>query len=56
MNTLYPGPRTGGMQQAFSPDDPRGWAWFEKCHFQVTPEINRALMVGEFPILGVTLI
>jgi len=31
-------------------------AWFKKCHFQVTPEINRALMVRGFLVLGVTLI
>jgi len=31
-------------------------AWFEKCHFQVTPEIDRALMVKRFLVLGVTLI
>ena len=37
----------------------RGWvlstAWFRKCHSQVTPEINRALMVKGFLVLGVTL-
>ncbi len=32
------------------------WAWFKKCHFQVTPEIDRALMVKGFLVLGVTLI
>ncbi len=31
-------------------------AWFRKCHFQVTPEIDRALMVKRFLVLGVTLI
>jgi len=31
-------------------------AWFETCHFQVTPEIDRALMVKGFLVLGVTLI
>jgi len=31
-------------------------AWFKKCHFQVTPEIDRALMVEGFLVLGVTLI
>jgi len=31
-------------------------AWFKKCHFQVTPEIDRALMVNGFLVLGVTLI
>jgi hypothetical protein len=31
-------------------------AWFKKCHFQVTPEIDRALMVKGFLVLGVTLI
>ncbi len=35
----------------------RQWpAWFRKCHSQVTPEIDRALMVKGFLILGVTLI
>ena len=29
-------------------------AWFRKCHFQVTPEINRALRVKGFLVLGVT--
>lgn len=24
------------------------WAWFRKCHFQVTPEIDRAMMVKGF--------
>ncbi len=33
-----------------------GRAWFKKCHFQVTPEIDRALMVKGFLVLGVTLI
>ena len=28
----------------------------QKCHFQVTPEIDRALMVKGFLVLGVTLI
>ena len=37
-----------------------GWtepsrAWFKKCHFQVTPETDRALMVKGFLVLGVTL-
>jgi len=31
-------------------------AWFKKCHFQVTPEIDRALIVRGFLVLGVTLI
>jgi hypothetical protein len=31
-------------------------AGFKKCHFQVTPEIDRALMVKGFLVLGVTLI
>ncbi len=31
-------------------------AWFKKCHFQVTPEIDKALMVKGFLVLGVTLI
>jgi DNA replication protein DnaC len=31
-------------------------AWFNKCHFQVTPEIDRALMAKGFLVLGVTLI
>ena len=31
-------------------------AWFKKCHFQVTPGIDRALMVKRFFVLGVTLI
>jgi len=31
-------------------------AWFKKCHFQVTPEINRPLMLKGFLVLGVTLI
>ena len=30
--------------------------WFKKCHFQVTPEIDRALMGKGFLVLGVTLI
>ncbi len=34
----------------------REQAWFKKCHFQVTPEIDRALMVKGFLVLGVTLI
>ena len=34
----------------------RCWAWFKKCHFQVTPEIDRALIVRGFLVLGVTLI
>ncbi len=35
---------------------PNPLAWFKKCHFQVTPEIDRALMVKGFLVLGVTLI
>ena len=31
-------------------------AWFKTCHFQVTPEIDRAVMVKGFLVLGVTLI
>jgi len=31
-------------------------AWFKKCHFQVTPEIDRAVMVKGLLVLGVTLI
>jgi len=31
-------------------------AWFKKCHFQATPEIDRALIVRRFLVLGVTLI
>ncbi len=31
-------------------------AWFKKCHFQVTPEIDKALMIKGFFVLGVTLI
>jgi hypothetical protein len=31
-------------------------AWLKKCHFQVTPEIDRDLMVKGFLVLGVTLI
>jgi hypothetical protein len=31
-------------------------AWFKKCHFQVTPEIDRALMIKGFLVLSVTLI
>jgi hypothetical protein len=31
-------------------------AWFKTGQFQVTPEINRALMVKGFLVLGVTLI
>ena len=34
----------------------RGRAWFRKCHFWVTPEIDRALMVEKVLVLGVTLI
>jgi hypothetical protein len=30
-------------------------AWFKMCHFQVTPEIDRALIVKGFLVLGVTL-
>jgi len=30
--------------------------WFKTCHFQVTPEIDRAVMVKGFLVLGVTLI
>ena len=33
-----------------------GMAWFRKCHFQVTPEIDRGLRVKGFLVLGVTLI
>jgi len=29
-------------------------AWFKKCHLRVTPGIDTALMVKEFPVLGVT--
>src|SRR5690348_9216108 len=32
------------------------WACFKTCQFQVTPEIDRALMVKGFLVLGVTLI
>ena len=32
------------------------WGVVQKCHFQVTPEIDRALMVRGFLVLGVTLI
>src|SRR3954471_24653790 len=28
-------------------------AWFKTCHFQVTPEIDRALMLKGFLVLGV---
>jgi len=31
-------------------------AWFKKCHFHVTPGIDRALMVKGLLVLGVTLI
>jgi hypothetical protein len=31
-------------------------AWVRKCHSQVTPEIDRALIVKGFLVLGVTLI
>jgi hypothetical protein len=31
-------------------------AWFKKCHFQVTPEIDKALEAKGFLVLGVTLI
>jgi len=31
-------------------------AWFKQRHFQVTPEIDRALMTKGFLVLGVTLI
>jgi hypothetical protein len=31
-------------------------AWFKKCHFQVTPEIDKTLKVKGFLVLGVTLI
>src|SRR5215212_2865959 len=31
-------------------------AWFETCQFQVTPEVDRALTVKGFLVLGVTLI
>jgi hypothetical protein len=34
----------------------RDAAWFKTYHFQVTPEIDRALMVKGFLVLGVTLI
>jgi hypothetical protein len=34
----------------------RSLAWFRKCHFQVTPEIDRALRIKRFLVLGVTLI
>jgi len=36
--------------------DGRGSAWFKTGHFQVTPEIDRALMVKGFLVLDVTLI
>src|SRR4051795_7224811 len=29
-------------------------AWFKTCQFQVTPEIDRALMLKGFLVLGVT--
>jgi hypothetical protein len=32
------------------------WAWFKKRHFQVTPEIDKALKIKGFLVLGVTLI
>jgi len=51
---LCPGRRTAAS--ALSSAGLRGAAWFEKCHFQVTPEIGRALMVKGFFVLGVTLI
>jgi len=31
-------------------------AWFKNCHFQVTPQIDRTLLVKGFLVLGVTLI
>jgi hypothetical protein len=31
-------------------------AWFKTCQFQVTPEVDRALMVKGFLVFGVTLI
>jgi hypothetical protein len=34
----------------------RGGAWFKKWHFQVTPEIDRALIAKGFLVLSVTLI
>jgi len=30
-------------------------AWFKKCHFQVTPKIDKALVVKGLLVLGVTL-
>jgi hypothetical protein len=39
----------------FRPAQPMG-AWFKTCQFQVTPEIDRALMVKGFLVFGVTLI
>jgi DNA invertase Pin-like site-specific DNA recombinase len=44
-------------------DNPNGpyfgqpkWAWFETCQFQVTPEVDRALTVKGFLVLGVALV
>jgi len=48
-------PDTANLFMMFAPLE--GWrAWFKKCHFQVTPEIDRALIVRGFLVLGVTLI
>ena len=43
-----------GVLLAKAPSSRR--AWFKTCQFQVTPEIDRALMVKELLVLGVTLI
>ncbi len=62
--------RNGSLSYGVAVDDPLAgrllvverWrdqaalAWFKKCHFQVTPEIDRALMIKGFLVLGVTLI
>jgi hypothetical protein len=42
-------PKGSGASNEFS-------AWFKKCHVQVTPEIDRALMVKGTSNLDVTLI
>jgi len=58
ISPVYPSPMAdfGYDVSDYCGIDPRFGAWFKKCHFQVTPEIDRALMVKGFLVLGVTLI
>jgi hypothetical protein len=42
--------------RAIEPDAEQFEAWFKNSHFRVTPQINRAMIVKGFLVLGVTLI